>query len=78
MIRSGVRAVPLAFAAAIALGWGNCVHFCEAGLETVEGGKAKQISADGKEPLPGATVVGRLEELRSVWSEVFKTGEAEK
>ncbi|GJE84191.1 pyrimidine 5-nucleotidase [Phanerochaete sordida] len=62
-------------AAAAALGWGSCVHFCEAGLETVEGGKAKQISADGKEPLPGAIVVGRLEELRSVWSEVFKTTE---
>ncbi len=61
--------------AAINLGWGRCVHFCEQGLETVEGGQRKQISADGEEALQmeGAVVIGRLEELRTVWSDVFKT-----
>lgn len=59
-------------AAAIQLGWGRCVHFCEAGLEVVEGGMPKQIGADGKEAMPGATVIGRLEELRTVWNDVFK------
>lgn len=60
-------------AAAIRMGWGHCVHFCEEGLETVEGGKPKQIGADGKEALQDATVISRLEELRTVWSEVFKS-----
>lgn len=59
-------------AAAIRLGWGRCVHFCEQGLETVEGGMPKRIGADGKEALQDATVIARLEELRTVWSEVFK------
>ncbi|EKM59208.1 uncharacterized protein PHACADRAFT_191528 [Phanerochaete carnosa HHB-10118-sp] len=59
-------------AAAVKLGWGRCVHFCEAGLETVEGGKTRQIGADGKDALPEATVIGRLEELRTVWNDVFK------
>ena len=63
-------------AAAIRLGWGRCVHFCEEGLETVEGGKAKQIGADGQAPLPEATIISRLEELRTVWSDVFKKDEA--
>lgn len=58
-------------AAAIHLGWGRCVHFCEQGLETVEGGRPKQIGADGKEALQDATVISRLEELRTVWSDVF-------
>lgn len=58
-------------AAALQLGWGRCVHFCERGLETVEGGKPKQIGADGKEALQDAVVIGHLEELRTVWSDVF-------
>lgn len=62
-------------AAAVSLGWGKCVHFCEAGLETVEGGKARQIAADGKEVPPGADAVSRLEELRTVWREIFKNAD---
>lgn len=58
-------------AAAQRLGWGRCVHFCEQGLETVEGGKPKRIGADGKEALQDAVVIGRLVELRTVWSELF-------
>ena len=57
------------------LGWGSCVHFCEAGLEVVEGGKLKQI-ADEREQ--GAVeddipVINDLEELRVVWRQIFKT-----
>lgn len=59
-------------AAALRLGWGHCVHFCEEGLETVEGGKPKQIGADGQAALQDAVVIGRLEELRTVWRELFK------
>ena len=61
-------------AAALNLGWRRVVHFCEQGLETVEGGKAKQIGvgADGQEALNEATVVNKLEDLRVVWADVFK------
>ena len=61
-------------AAALALGWGHCVHFCEAGLEVVEGGRPKQIGADGQAALQDAVVIGVLEELRTVWRELFKEG----
>jgi pyrimidine and pyridine-specific 5'-nucleotidase len=60
---------------AIALGWSKCVHFCEKGLEAMEGGVTKQI---GDEPLDPAKAngnileVSRLEHLRGVWGEVFK------
>ncbi|TFK23236.1 pyrimidine 5-nucleotidase [Coprinopsis marcescibilis] len=58
--------------AAISLGWGHCVHFCETGLESVEGGKLSQID---NERLPGAqhvmTDISSLEELRKIWPEVF-------
>lgn len=59
-------------AAALRLGWGHCVHFCEQGLDTMEGGKHKQIGADGQEALKDAVVISTLEELRTVWSELFK------
>jgi len=60
--------------AAQALGWGHCVHFCERGLQHVEGGKVKQI---GDDRVDGATdngvqVIADLEELRVVWPEIFK------
>jgi len=60
---------------AIAQGWGKCVHFCEKGLEAMEGGITKQI---GDEPLDpthpnGANIVeiSRLDQLRDVWPEIF-------
>ncbi|KAG6821625.1 hypothetical protein H0H93_000134 [Arthromyces matolae] len=36
-----------------AQGWARCAHFCEKGLESVEGGRAKQID---NERAPGAEV----------------------
>ena len=62
-------------AAALKIGWGLCVHFCEHGLDTVEGGKLRQIgiNADGqKEELREAGIISKLEELRVVWSDLFK------
>ncbi|KAF8974474.1 Haloacid dehalogenase-like hydrolase-domain-containing protein [Flammula alnicola] len=60
--------------AAQALKWGHCVHFCERGLEAMEGGKIKEID-DAREP--GAADndvvdITTLEELRKVWPEIFK------
>jgi pyrimidine and pyridine-specific 5'-nucleotidase len=60
--------------AAQALGWGRCVHFCEVGVETVEGGQIKTIGSKrlaGAEP-NGVVVISDLEELRTVWSDIFK------
>ena len=54
------------------LGWGHCVHFCERGLEVVEGGKRKEIGSLDKETPDGITAVSRLQELRTVWSDIFK------
>ncbi len=64
-------------AAALKLGWGHVVHFCEHGLETVEGGRSKRIGigADGQEALNEASVVNKLEDLRVVWADVFKPQE---
>ena len=61
-------------AAALKLGWERVVHFCEHGLETVEGGRHKQIGvgADGQEALKEATVVNKLQDLRVVWADIFK------
>jgi len=59
--------------AARALDWGHCVHFCELGLETMEGGKIKEID-DAREPGAidnGVIDVTTLDELRKVWPEVF-------
>ncbi|KAH8105898.1 pyrimidine 5-nucleotidase [Cristinia sonorae] len=54
--------------AAFKLGWGHCVHFCERGLEVVEGGKRKEIGAE----IPnGFTAITHLEELRAIWKEIF-------
>jgi pyrimidine and pyridine-specific 5'-nucleotidase len=57
------------------LGWGHCVHFCEKGIENVEGGRIKEIDDERD---PGAVdndvaLVTTLEDLRSVWPEIFKT-----
>nr|GAT59911.1 pyrimidine 5-nucleotidase [Mycena chlorophos] len=54
-----------------AVGWGHVAHFCERGLVHVEGGKAKEISH--VEPIAGVDVIEDLEELRTIWPEVFST-----
>lgn len=60
--------------AARALGWGNCVHFCERGLLHVEGGKPKYIGSDIKEQPDEDSVraIAKVDELRGVWPEIFK------
>ncbi|KAI0796719.1 pyrimidine 5-nucleotidase [Abortiporus biennis] len=58
--------------AAKSLGWGRCVHFCEHGLEVVEGGKRKQLHSEGTETPTGVKIITNLEELRDLWSEFFK------
>lgn len=60
--------------AALQLGWGHCVHFCERGLLHVEGGKPKYIGSDIKEgeTADGIVAITKLDELRSVWPEIFK------
>lgn len=60
--------------AACAQGWKHCVHFCERGLEAMEGGRIKEID-DEREP--GAVdndviSIQTLEELRQIWPEIFK------
>ncbi|CCM03166.1 uncharacterized protein FIBRA_05288 [Fibroporia radiculosa] len=59
--------------AAKTLGWGSCVHFCEHGMMSVEGGKVKEIGKDISEGSDGIVVISKLEELRTVWSELFKS-----
>lgn len=61
--------------AARAQGWGHCAHFCEVGLMTMEGGKIGEIGSARKKgagPDEGVDVVTTLEELRSVWPEIFR------
>ncbi|TFK75821.1 pyrimidine 5-nucleotidase [Pluteus cervinus] len=61
--------------AAHALGWGHCVHFHEVGLEQMEGGKLKRIGdevEDGRPNDKGFHHINDLEQLRTLWSEVFK------
>ncbi|KAJ7068368.1 pyrimidine 5-nucleotidase [Mycena amicta] len=55
--------------AARALGWGHVAHFCERGLIHSEGGKLKEITE--VEVLEGIDVIEDLEELRTIWPEVF-------
>lgn len=57
--------------AAWRVGWGRCVHFCERGLEIMEGGKFKEIIPN--EELPrDIEEITHLEELRRVWADIFK------
>lgn len=60
--------------AARRLGWGHCVHFCERGVLHVEGGRPKYIGSDIQEgeDLSGIDAVSKVDELRSVWPEIFK------
>ncbi|KAI0750739.1 pyrimidine 5-nucleotidase [Daedaleopsis nitida] len=56
------------------LGWGHCVHFCERGIEHMEGGRPKFIGSDIQEGAVsnGIVTISKLEGLRTVWPEVFK------
>lgn len=61
---------------ALAQGWAKCVHFCEKGLEAMEGGRTKKIGGERAKGTPvsnGIDVVTTLEELRVVWPEIFKS-----
>ena len=60
--------------AARELGWGHCVHFCERGLVHMEGGKQKYIGSDIQDgpETEGIISVANLEDLRTVWPELFK------
>ncbi|KAG6866441.1 hypothetical protein C0991_003959 [Blastosporella zonata] len=49
--------------------WAKCAHFCEKGLEAMEGGRTKQISnerAAGAEGTDGVDIVTTLDELRDI------------
>jgi pyrimidine and pyridine-specific 5'-nucleotidase len=63
--------------AARALGWAHCVHFCEKGLEGVEGGRILQIDNERAPGAPDNDIIDvcTLEELRKVWPEIFKQSE---
>ncbi|KAF8076490.1 pyrimidine 5-nucleotidase [Lyophyllum atratum] len=55
--------------------WAKCVHFCEKGLEAMEGGRTKEIAnerAEGAEGMDDVDIVTGLDELRAVWPEIFK------
>ncbi|KDQ64572.1 hypothetical protein JAAARDRAFT_201897 [Jaapia argillacea MUCL 33604] len=61
-------------------GWSRCVHFSEHGLEIVEGGRIREIDNERLDGGSGVdaeeddklVVVSTLEELRVVWSDIFK------
>jgi len=57
--------------AAWKLGWRRCVHFSERGLQTVEGGQSTEITSGPNDVPSGIEVINHLQELRSVWSELF-------
>lgn len=70
-------------------GWGRCVHFCEAGLQAVEGGKLRTIGDEspsstlqlGEKRQPQKVgeiaVVNTLQELRDIWPDLFVQGQEE-
>ncbi|KAK0490896.1 pyrimidine 5-nucleotidase [Armillaria novae-zelandiae] len=58
--------------AALALGWKNSVHFCEHGLNHVEGGKVQEITnSRNGDADNGVVAISDLKELRAVWPEIF-------
>ena len=58
------------------LSWGHCVHFCEKGLETTEGGVKKTIIASTPDlsttDLGERIQIDDIDKLRNVWPEIFK------
>lgn len=63
--------------AAHALGWGHLAHFCEHDLEVVEGGLVKRLPKyeAGSKTEEGIDIVSNLQQLRTVWPEIFKEGQ---
>jgi len=59
--------------AAKRLGWGQCVHFHEKELRSVEGGQVEAIGSERAEGAVGndVLVISNLEELRVVWPDIF-------
>ncbi|KAF8165262.1 Haloacid dehalogenase-like hydrolase-domain-containing protein [Crassisporium funariophilum] len=55
-------------------GWARCVHFCEKGLEAMEGGRIKEIDDERESGAGDNDVVSvtTMEDLRKVWPEIFK------
>ena len=49
------------------------MHFCEQGLEHTEGGRKEEIGrSEDVDQLTGVDTVANLDELRSVWPEIFE------
>lgn len=61
--------------AATKLGWGQCAHFHETGLDVVEGGKKKTlgIGSGSAADMEGIAVISNLEELRVIWPHIFSS-----
>lgn len=59
--------------AARAEGWGKCVHFCETGLEAMEGGMMRKIGSERDQGAEdnGVELITDLEQLREKWPEIF-------
>lgn len=63
--------------AAARLGWRRCVHFCETGLEAMEGGRMKRIGGGDLQSAPDPALEDRIEavselrQLREVWADIF-------
>ncbi|KAI0053003.1 pyrimidine 5-nucleotidase [Auriscalpium vulgare] len=60
------------------VGWQRVVHFREEGLETMEGGRVKQLGNDVGDAIDGKyengiPVISDLQQLRTVWPEIFKS-----
>jgi len=59
--------------AAKRLGWGRCVHFEERGPGSAEGDKVKFAANGDKDAVENdILVISDLEELRVVWSDIFR------
>jgi pyrimidine and pyridine-specific 5'-nucleotidase len=61
--------------AAKKLGWGRCAHFYETGLDVMEGGRKKTLGVNGDSAadVEGIAVINDLEELRTIWPDVFSS-----
>lgn len=61
--------------AAKKLGWGRCAHFHETGLDVVEGGRKKTLGVDANTAadMEGIAVINDLEELRTIWPDIFSS-----
>lgn len=56
------------------LGWGRCVHFYEGRLENRQSGRSTALDQSGNTATDadGIVVINNLEELRVVWSDIFR------